>query len=243
VSASLDTANTGGMALKFNGLGVENSDLKVSLTQQLTDKEITTNFKGKWFHQTGPVGFSVGGAANLEGAQKPSIFGAVVLQKPNNFYWTVGTEYGEVQDAKMEFRRYNANATYVTPTSEALISVNYKKASDKFTYKTSWFQQLSPSLNYGVDFTTKIGEKNGFQTSATVVGAYQIDDHTTLRAKTTTQALENKVYPNLRIGFGLSQKIAAGAIATIGADFNARHLFGSGPEGLPHSVGFEVNLS
>jgi len=201
-----------------------------------------TNLEGEWSYQRGPVGVFFEGTANLEGSEKPSVAGAIVLQKPDNFFWSVGAEYGEVEDA-MGLSRYGAQATYVTPTSEALLSVNYKKESDKFTYKTSWFQKLSASLNYGVDFTTKIGEKNGFQTSAVVVGEYQVDDFTTLRAKTTTQAAENKVYPNLRIGFGLSQRISPGCVATLGADFNARHLFGSGPEGPPHSLGFEVNLS
>jgi len=241
VNASLNTENTGSMGLNFNHLGVENSELEVSLTQSIADKKISTDFEGNWSYQNGPIGVYLGGTANLEGSNKPSFNGALVLEKPNNIFWTVGTEYGEVDNA-MGISKYNAKLTYVTPNSEALFGVNYKKESDKFTYKTSWFQRLSSRLNYGVNFTTKIGEKNGFQTSAVVVGEYQVDEHTTLRAKTTTKAAENKVYPNLRIGFGISQRLSEGVTATIGADLNARHLFGSGPEGPPHSLGFEVNL-
>jgi hypothetical protein len=50
------------------------------------------------------------------------------------------------------------------------------------------------------------------------------------------------VHPELRIAFGISQKISNNCTATLGGDFNARHLTNAGPEGAPHSLGFEVNL-
>jgi len=216
--------------------------LNLSLAQGVEDKKIQTDFEGEWKYQTGNVGVKLGGTFNIERENKPSFSGTVALQKPQNFFWSVGGEYGEVEDS-MGLSRADAKVSYITDSSEALFNVVYKAKSDKWKYTTNWFQRLSPQLNYGVNFSTSIGDKNGFETSAVVVGEYKVDENTTLRAKTTTQAAEIKVYPNLRIGFGLTQRITPGFTATLGADFNARHLFNTGPEGAPHSLGFEVNLS
>jgi hypothetical protein len=75
-----------------------------------------------------------------------------------------------------------------------------------------------------------------------IVSDSQVDEKTTLRAKSTTKAAQCKVHPELRIAFGISQKISNNCTATLGGDFNARHLTNSGPEGAPHSLGFEVKL-
>jgi len=183
----------------------------------------------------------LGGKFNLEKVNPPSFEGRAVFQKPNNFFWTVA---GSTEASQ---KIIAANLTYLTNRSEANFSVRHKKTNDddedKTTYTSSWSQKLSPTLNYGVVFKTSVGGKKQLSSTGIVVAEHQVDQNMTLRAKTTTKAAQCKVYPCLRIGFGLTQKLSPNCHATIGADFNARHLTRSGPEGAPHSLGFELKLS
>jgi len=78
----------------------------------------------------------------------------------------------------------------------------------------------------------------GFETSAIVVGEYQIDDNTTVRAKTTT---EKKINDNSKIGVGITQRVSPGVKVTVGAEFNPKSFLNSGTDG-GHSVGFQIDF-
>lgn len=44
--------------------------------------------------------------------------------------------------------------------------------TSEMTYTTSWFQRLSPKTNYGVQFTSVVGDQ--VTSSAAVVGEYKV---------------------------------------------------------------------
>jgi len=234
-SCTLDTDNTGEIEFELSDVGIDNSNLKITLTQAIVEKQVETTVEQKWSVVKDNFALQLGGSGNIESTGSVSAFGTIAFQKPENIYWSLSgnTEIGK--DKKVSLSEIDGKLARVTENSEALFNVNWKK--DEMTYLTSWFQKLSPKVSYGVSFTTTVGESTPAST-AVVVGEYDVDENTTVRAKTLCTTEKD----GPRIGFGLSQKITPGCITTIGIDFNPKHLCGSSADGKPHSLGFEVKL-
>jgi len=109
-------------------------------------------------------------------------------------------------------------------------------------YRLGWYQNLSNSTSYGVDFSTSISEAVGLETVAQTAAQFNWDANTSLKAKATVSTEDIKVNPQLRFAVSVAQRISDHVEFIVGADFNGRHLFNTGPEGTPHSLGFEINL-
>jgi len=244
VSGETDTNNYGAISVDITDPFLANSTLHLSVSQGVDDNKIDSNLYGKWVYRTDPIGVSLIGKYNLneENRRKPSLEAALAYRLRYNLFASVGAKYGEVNN-ESGFTTYNGRLAYVTALSETVFTASYKTKTQKLKFNGGWFQTLSPLLNFGVDFSVSNGIKNGYETKAVVAGEYQVDSNTTLRVKSTTKAEEIKVHPNIRLGLGLTQRVNSSLSVTLGADFNARHIFNAGPEGAPHSFGFEVNLS
>jgi len=252
VLTTLNTNNKAQFGLEFTDLGLPRSQLNVSLSQfiDVEKKMSETDLSGSWKYQNDLFGLKLGGNYDIEKRQGvPDFEGQFVVQKPKNFYYSfTGKTVTEEDEKNVPITQYHGafSLAHVTNSTEADIGLVYlKKSADKFKYsiKTNYFQKLSEQLTSGVSFTTTITEGN-FKTKAVVVGEYDVDDYTTLRAKTMVNTQESKT-PKMRLGFGLTQKLFAGCSVTIGADFNGQHLFNPASSSSiePHSLGFEINLS
>jgi hypothetical protein len=232
---TLDTDNAGKIGLEFSDpLGVENSKLKVSLAQSVVKQEAETVAEGQWSYTRGKYGVRFGGATNVERLRGPKASATVFVQNPENVYWSATGNLLPENENKVGLAKVNGKVSHITPNTEALFNVIWNRTSE-VTYSTSWYQRLSPKTNYGVEFTTAVGGQD-ILTTAVVVGEYELDGQTTIRAKSTN------TNTGPRLGFGLSQKIAEGCTATLGVDLNARHLFDTSSAGLPHSLGFQIDI-
>jgi hypothetical protein len=231
---TLDTDNAAKVGLEFtNPVGLENSKLNVSVAQSVVRQEADTVAHGELSCIKGNFGVKVGGGVGIEHLTAPNASATVFVQNPENIYWSTTGNLLTDKENKLGLANLNGKVSHITPNSEGLVSVMWNRTS-VVTYSTSWFQRLSPRTNYGVQFATSVGEE--ISTSAVVVGEYELDLQTTIRAKST----HSNAGP--RLGFGLSQKIAVGCTATVAVDFNARHLFDTSSAGAPHSIGFQIDI-
>jgi hypothetical protein len=245
IKGKLNTENAAKLGVEFADLGLQNSSLDLSLAQSidLEKKLSVTDLNGEWKYQKDQFGVKLAAVYDCEKRNPPSFEAQVVVQKPENIYWSVkGTSSNEEGSDKITGADVNASVTHRTLRSEATFDVNYEKNSSEITLTGNWLQKLRPNLTYGATFSSSVDSER-FSTSAAAVAQYEVDASTTIRAKTTTKNEEGKA-ATLRFGFGYSQRISERCVATVGADFNARHLFNSGAvDGKPHSIGFEVQLS
>jgi hypothetical protein len=234
---TLDTENTAKLALEFtNPAGLENSKLRLSYTQAVVRQEITeTAAQGDLSCIKGNFGVRVGGGAGLEHFTAPNASATVFVQNPANVYWSTTGNILTDKENKLGLANLIGKVSHITPNTEGLLSVMWNRTSE-VTYSTSWFQRLSPRTTYGVQFATSVGGEVMTNTSAVVVGEFELDATTTIRAK----SINANAGP--RMQFGISQKIAQGCTATVGVDMNARHLFDTSSTGLPHSIGFQIDI-
>lgn len=231
---TLDTDNTGKIGLEFTEpAGVANSKLKVSLTQGVVKQEVETLAHAEYSVKKGNYGVKVAGGANVERLSGPTAAATVYLQNPENIYWSATGNLLSNSENQVGLGNVNGTVSHLTPDTEALFNVVWDRTS-LMTYTTSWVQRLSLKTNYGIQFTAIVGDQ--VTSSAVLVGEHKIDDQTTVRAKTTN------AITGPRLIFGISQKLTQGCTATVGVDLNTRKLFDNTSPGLPHSVGFQIDL-
>jgi len=246
----LDTNNKAKLGISVSDLGLENSALDVNVTQflDLVKKTSSTDLTGNWKYQTESYGMKLGGSFDVEQQKDMTLSAGLVLQRPAGMYWSLnGKLFSYLGEKNVPATGFNAKGLvgYVTNSSEANFSVKYKQESDQVTVAANWYQRLYQNVTYGVLFKSTVSNSQGSDnnTSAVVVGKYELDEKTTFHAKTTTTAVES-MKPQLRFGLGLTQRVFPSCHLILGVDLNAHHLFNSGSsEGPSHSLAFEVNLS
>jgi hypothetical protein len=212
---TLDTDNAGKIGLEFSDpLGVENSKLNVSLTQSVEKQEAETVAQGAWSYTRGKYGLKFGGATTMERLTGHNASATAFIQNPENVYWSATGNLLPDKENKMGLSKVDGKVCHITPDTEALFNVIWNRTNE-VTYATSWYQRLSPKTNYGVEFTTSVGEQD-ILTTAVVVGEYEIDSQTTIRAKSTN------TNAGPRLGFGLSQKNSTGVHSYLRSGFECK---------------------
>jgi len=227
-------------------LALENSTLQLSLRQKidLEKKENSFSVTGEFEYAVDDYGLNLKTEVDAEKYILNEVKSQFVFAYPQPLKWSLtGTYFLDPEKtSKPEYlKTFGGQVAYETEDFETDLEVVQEKS--KLTCRFGWFQELSARTQYGVDFTASVNDDPsvGLETSATTVAQFTWDENTKLKVKALVSKEEVK-NSHARFVVAVAQRISKHAEFIISADFNGRHLFNTGTDGAPHSLGFQVNL-
>jgi len=247
ITGQLDTKNKAKFGIELTDW-VKNTTIGMAIGQFVDmDKRISkTDLEGCLKFRRDTVGVIVASSYDLESRHIPPVVEAgAVLEYPKDIYWSVGGKTcslkGELKNELKTHVDFRGSLSYRTNKAEYNFIATHEKESARITLKWNWLQRLADNLVYGAMFSSSVDSEK-YNTETVVVGEYKVDQLSTIKAKSTTTAVEGK--PSIwRFGLGLSHKINDGCVFTVGADLNMKHLFRPVPSSdTPLLIGFEVQL-
>eukprot|EP01128_Nolandella_sp_AFSM9_P000478 TRINITY_DN10636_c0_g1_i1.p1 TRINITY_DN10636_c0_g1~~TRINITY_DN10636_c0_g1_i1.p1 ORF type:complete len:325 (-),score=119.30 TRINITY_DN10636_c0_g1_i1:119-1030(-) len=122
----------------------------------------------------------------------------------------------------------------------ALFQVSGKDNQKQILISGAVAEKINDDLTVGV--SGQVDTKNVSGPSGALACEYKFDKSTSLKTKASFQGFpEGEKSSEIRVAFGLTQKLSSGVTSVLTADLNARQAFEESSN-IPHSFGFELQF-